>query len=152
MALFYLDTSALVKLYINEPGTSVMLRLADPAVGHQFAILAIAEIEFRSAVRRRARGGDIEGALAERLLEAFATHARALYLRQPVNDALISMAAYVVDRSPIRAYDALQLAGCLMLRSAGAAAPVFVCSDSRLLDAAQAEGLRTLNPAQGELP
>ena len=148
MALHYLDTSALVKLYINEPGTLLMLRLADPAAGHQFAILAIAEVEFRSAVRRREREGDVESRVAEQLLSAFAGHLGTAFLRQPLNDALLDIAGSIIDRYILRAYDALQLAGCLMLRSASPTDPVFVCSDFNLLRAAQTEGLDTLDPMQ----
>ena len=67
--LHYLETSALAKLYIDEPGTELMIGLADPAAGHQFAILALAEVEFRSAVRRRERAGDLASANAVLLLE-----------------------------------------------------------------------------------
>ena len=150
MALHYLDTSALAKLYIDEPGTDLMLGLVDPTAGHQLAILALAEVELRSAVRRRERSGDLAGAEANFLLESFALDLRDVFQRRPVNDAALEMAAALIDRHPLRAYDALQLAGCLMLRMASTTAPVFVCSDLRLLQAAQAEGLVVLNPAPAQ--
>lgn len=148
MSIHYLDASALAKLYINEPGTDLMRSLADPAAGHQFAILALAEVEFRSAVRRRQRAGDFSAGMAERLLRSFAADLRtAAFQRRLVNDAVLGLAASVVDRHPLKANDALQLAGCLMLRMVSDTAPVFVCSDLRLLQAAQAEGLAILDPA-----
>lgn len=150
MALHYLETSALAKLYIDEPGTDLMLGLADPAAGHQLAILALAEVELRSAVRRRERSGDLAAAEANFLLESFALDLRDVFQRRPVNDAALEMAATLIDRHPLRAYDALQLAGCLMLRMSSTAAPVFVCSDLRLLQAAQAEGLDILDPAPAQ--
>ena len=125
-----------------------MRGLADPAAGHQFAILVLAEVEFRSAVRRRQRAGDFPAGMAETLLGSFAADLRtAAFQRRPVNDAVLGLAASVVDRHPLKANDALQLAGCLMLRMASDIAPVFVCSDLRLLQAAQAEGLAILDPA-----
>lgn len=148
MALFYLDTSALVKLYINETGTPLMLRLAEPTAGHQFAILVIAEVEFRSAVRRREREGDLESGVADQLLSSFGVHLGTVFLRQPLNDALLDVAGSIVDHHGLRAYDSLQLAGCVMLRSASATDPVFVCADSHLLRAAQTEGLNTLDPTE----
>ena len=148
MTIHYLDASALAKLYISEPGTDLMRGLADPAAGHQFAILALAEVEFRSAVRRRQRAGDFSAGMAERLLGSFAADLRSgAFQRRPVNDAVLGLAASVVDRHPLKANDALQLAGCLMLRMVSDTAPVFVCSDLRLLQAAQAEGLAILDPA-----
>ena len=98
-------------------------------------------------MRRRERVGDLASAEAEPLLESFALDLRDVFLRRPVKDAVLEMAAALIDRHPLRAYDALQLAGCLMLRMTSTTAPVFVCSDLRLLQAAQAEGLAVLNPA-----
>lgn len=150
MTLHYLDASALAKLYISEPGTELMRRLADPAAGHRFAILALTEVEFRSAVRRRERAGDFSGGVAEIALEALAADlGTAALQRRPVDDAALGLAALVVDRHPLKANDALQLAGCLILRMVSEVAPVFVCSDVRLLRAAQGEGLAVLNPAPG---
>jgi hypothetical protein len=53
----------------------------------------------------------------------------------------------MVDRYALRAYDAMQLAGCLVLCSMTAETFTFVCSDHRLLEAAQSEQLRVLDPA-----
>ena len=55
MALYYLETSALVKLYVRERGSERMLGLATGSEAHLFAILAVAQVEFHSAVRRRQR-------------------------------------------------------------------------------------------------
>ena len=54
----------------------------------------------------------------------------------------------MLDRHPLKAYDAIQLAGCLAARY-GVPPPVtFVCADARLCDAAQLEGLSVLNPLE----
>ena len=50
-------------------------------------------------------------------------------------------------RHPLRAYDAIQLAGCLALGSRMTERPSFVCSDHRLLRAAEGEGFTALDPA-----
>jgi hypothetical protein len=147
LALYYLDTSALVKLYIREPGTERLLRLTRPAANHRFAVLAIAQVELRSALRRRQRAGDIEETVATGLVERFAHHLEAKFLRQSLNEAVLEMACALIDRHPLRAYDAVQLAGCLILRATPAAEqPIFVCADVQLLEAAEAEGLAILNP------
>ena len=146
MALYYLDTSALVKLYIRESGTERLLQLVG-VTQHKFAILALAQIEFHSAVRRRARAGDIGSASADEVLARFARHLEAKFLRQPVNEAVLETARNLVDRHPLRAYDAIQLAGCLVLRSSmGQESPVFVSADQDQSQAAEAEGLVCLNP------
>jgi hypothetical protein len=56
VALYYLEMSALVKLYVYELGTERLLALTSGHAGHRFAILSIAQVEFRSPIRRRQRG------------------------------------------------------------------------------------------------
>jgi predicted nucleic acid-binding protein len=64
-----------------------------------------------------------------------------------LNDQLIDLATSLVNRNALRAYDAVQLAGCLMLKeNAISDEPSFVCSDQRLLQAAENEGLACLDP------
>lgn len=147
MALFYLDTSALAKLYVDEPGTERMLRLADPAHKNRFAVLGLARVEFRSAVRRRERMGEISADLARSLPGQLQYHLESLYLLQPVTEAVLEEACALIDRHTLRAYDAIQLAGCLILRAGGQREPpTFVCADRELLRAAEHEGLTVFDP------
>jgi predicted nucleic acid-binding protein len=148
LALYYLETSALVKLYVREPGSARLLRLTARANNHRFAVLALSRVEMHSAIRRRQREGDIEAAVADRLLSQFEQHLESRFIRQILNDQLIDLAASLLSRNALRAYDAVQLAGCLMLKENSAMdEPRFVCSDQRLLQAAEDEGLTCLDPA-----
>jgi uncharacterized protein len=148
LALYYLETSALVKLYVREPGTDKLLRLAGREANHRLAVLTLARVEFHSAVRRRERAEDIDGANARRLLSRFEQHLESKFLRVTLNDSVMEMACTLLDRHPLRAYDAVQLAGCLGLKSmSGSDEPVFICADRQLLTAAEAEGLQGLDPA-----
>ena len=148
MALYFLDTSALVKLYVAEPGTERMLDLADSDDANQFAVLSIAQAELWSAVGRRQREGAIDDEEAGDLLDRFSEDLESFFLRQSVNDAVIDLACALLERHPLRADDALQLAGCLTLRPAAPDPPVFTCADDSLLQAAEEEGLHTLNPVE----
>lgn len=147
MGAYYLDTSALVKLYVREPGSEQMIRLANPASGHTLAVLSLARVEFRAAVRQRERTGDVPHDAAEALIARMESHLQGLYLVQLVTDAVVEEAAALLDRHPLRAYDAVQLAGCLLLRPTLGEHPSFVCSDRQLLRAAEHEGLTVLDPA-----
>ena len=148
MGLYYLDTSALVKLYIREPGTEHLLRLATRSAGHRLAVLSLARVEFYSAIRRREREGDIDAALANSLLRRFDQHLETRFVKQILNDSLIDVATGLVDRHGLRAYDAVQLAGCMVLRGvSGQNEPTFVCSDLRLLEVAGAEGISRMDPS-----
>jgi hypothetical protein len=150
VAILYLDTSALVKLYVRETGTERMLALAHPDAGHRLAIVSLSRIEFRAAIRRRAKLGDVEPLVAEGLLRDFGQHAANIFQVQPLNDVVLDEAAGAIDRHALRAYDAVQLGGCLALRSSlrSAIEVQFVCADASLFAAACADGLTAINPCE----
>ncbi|MGB7584464.1 MAG: type II toxin-antitoxin system VapC family toxin [Terriglobales bacterium] len=151
MALYYLDTSALVKLYLREPGTEQMVRLAGRAAGNQLAVLSLSQVEIRSTLRRRERAGDITGAVVAHLLDAFQRHLEGVFLRQALTEAILDVACEMVDRHSLFTLDAVQLAGYLAVRTAsGANTPIFVSADNGLLRAAEAERIPVLNPLAPE--
>ena len=148
MSIHYLDTSAFVKLYVREPGTDEMLRLASPAAGHTLYVLALTRVEFRSAVRMRQRKGDIASAVANDLISRMEQHLRTLFRVQLVTDAVLEESTALLDRYPLRAYDSIQLAGCRTVQAQSTEPVPFVCSDHQLLRAAEAEGLKIIDPAK----
>jgi uncharacterized protein len=147
LSVYYLDTSALVKLYVREPGTEQMLRLADPACGHTLALLGLTPVEFRSAVRQRERAGDVAHDIADNLIDSLDEHVANFFLVQPLTDLVIQEAAALLDRHALRAYDAVQLAGCIMLRARLGRHATFVCSDRQLVKAAEDEGMTVIDPS-----
>ena len=146
MASVYLDTSVLLKLYIAEEGTERVASIAEDAADGRIVILDLAPIEARSAIRRREREGDIAGADADRVLRRIEDDVSSLFLVQPSTSAVMEEAARLIDRHPLRAYDALQLAGCLVVCRGMTESVTFVCADARLCEAAANEGMTTLNP------
>ncbi len=148
MAIYYLESSALVKLYIHEPGTQRLLALAASDAGHRFSMLFLAPVEFRAAVRRRQRNKDIAARAADALLESFREHAEGRFLIQPFSDALTDVASALIDGYGLRGYDAMQLAGYILLRSVSVMdEPIFVCADKALLSAARNEGCAVMDPS-----
>jgi hypothetical protein len=114
---------------------------------NRFAVLSLSQVEFRSAIRRRERAGDFAPNAAGLLLDRFQQHLETRFLRQALTDAVLDGASEMIDRYALRAYDAIQLAACLELRTTvGAETPTFVCSDEQLLEAARSELLAILNP------
>lgn len=146
MANAYFDTSALVKLYVEEEGTGRVVGLTEELDGGQGIILDVTLLESRSAVRRRERGGDIAAAEADRILKQIEEDASLSFVVQPSTSAVIEEAARLIDRRLLRAYDALQLAGCLVVRQGLPGPLTFVCADARLCEAAALEGVPVLNP------
>jgi len=143
-----LETSALVKLYVREPGTDRLLQLTRNSSDNRFAVLAISIVEAQSAIRRRERARDINPQAAALVLDRLQQDLVTRFLRQPLNDAVLDAALELVDRYALRAYDAVQLAGCLVLKTAvGMDYPTFVCADQELIEAARSELLPTLDPS-----
>lgn len=148
MALYYLETSALVKLYVYEAGTDRLLGLTAVNAGHRFAILSLAQVEFRAAIRGRQRRGEIPDNAANELIETFRRHAEGRFLIQSFSDSVLDVASALIDSYPLRGYDAAQLAGYLVLRSiSGTEEPTFVCADKVLLATARNEGCPVLDPS-----
>jgi len=136
-----------VKLYVREVGTDRLLKLAASRQANKFAVLSLASVELRSAVRGRERIGEIDSAAASGLLASFQRHLEAKFLKQGLTDSVLDVASLLVDRHGLRAYDAVQLSGYLALKTiSGTEVPIFVCADRALLDAANRERLLVLDP------
>ncbi len=148
MPVYFFDTSALVKRYVAEPGSQRVIDI----LGASDAIVVIADItraEFTSAVNRLVRQGDLPEPERQRLRTAFAAHLVHEYLVAPVTAAEITAACTLLERHPLRAYDAVQLASALAIRQLLGFAPdllAFVSADSGLSTAARAEGVAVLDP------
>jgi predicted nucleic acid-binding protein len=149
MAILYFDTSALVKLYIREAGSDFLLTQVHPDAGHRLAILSLARVELRSAVRRRARLGEITADIAQQVIDSLSHHISDVFLVQPVNESVLDTASGLIDRHSLRSYDAIQLAGLISMRDVSADKGLehhFVCADLQLLAAAAREGFIAVNP------
>ena len=146
MPSFFFDTSALVKLYVHEEGTPKVMEIAQDSVHNSIVLLDLSLLEFRSAVRRQQREGNVSFQDANRVISQVLDDVASRYLTQPATPAVMEEASQLLDLCPLRAYDSLQLAGCIYVRSRVTPPLTFVCADQRLCDTAAAEGLPTLNP------
>lgn len=143
--LFYLDSSALVKRYIPEPGTEWVRHVAATS---SVAMAEFGIVEVAAALARRARMGDLDPELYEDLLEMFLQDVEGYSVLSPTRNT-VHLAVDLTRRHPLRAYDALQLATALELSRALEAegfSLTFVSADDRLCAAAEHEGLTTVNP------
>ena len=137
----YLDTSALVKLYVTEDGSERVRSALDQA--DLVATAAIAYVEARSAfVRRRSEGGlsPAEYGKAVRSLDADWPR----YLILDVSEPLIRQAARAVESHRLRAFDALHLAAAALFRVRMGEPLVFATWDGNLRKVAGKEGLAPL--------
>jgi predicted nucleic acid-binding protein len=144
--ILFLDTSALVKLYMAEPGSERMREAAAREEPMAVSVLAFAEIHATFARRRRE-----ELLLAtelEQLQIAFADDWEKL-TQVPIGAAVLKSVPRLCGRHPLRGADAVHLASALLLQEEGLEV-TFACSDRRLLEAAAAEGLTPFDPASSE--
>jgi len=155
MATYYMDTSALVKLYVAEPGSRrveglVNARAGDGRPAHGIAVSKVGIVEVAAAVARRGRDGSLDAARQDAVLQAFFGDCERRFLTLAVLDDQLRLATALVRRRPLRGYDALHLAAALdldrHLRGAGMAPVTFVAADAVLRGAAEAEGLVAVDP------
>jgi hypothetical protein len=59
VAVYFLDTSAVVKRYVQETGTAWIKALADQATGHFLYVDRITDVEMTAAIARRRRLGSL---------------------------------------------------------------------------------------------
>jgi hypothetical protein len=59
MAIYFIDSSGLVKRYVSETGSAWILGLFDPALNNEVFIAAITSVEIIAAITRRSRSGSI---------------------------------------------------------------------------------------------
>ena len=59
MAAFFLDTTTVLKRYVQETGTAWLQALAAPTVRHSLFVVRITLAETVAAITRRERGGSI---------------------------------------------------------------------------------------------
>ena len=145
MATYYFDTSALVKLYVREAGSAEALALTERLDSDRLAVLDLAAVEARAAIRRRERLGDISVELAKSIVSSLERDLKEAFLEQPSNTDVVRQAIRLLDGHPLKAYDALQLAGYIVL-SSSARATILVTADRQMVKAAEAEGVPVINP------
>ncbi len=133
--ILYLDTSSLVKLYVDEPGSEDVLRLVDQAELVTSSVVAYAEA--RAALARRRREKYLKPAGHRRAKDALDADWDSI-LTLEVGETLAKGAGDLAERHRLRGFDALHLASYLLIVREFAGEEVrFVSADRDLNRAAQ---------------
>lgn len=150
MTTYYLDTSALSKRYVREPGTDLIRALVAPGLGHSLVTARASMVEFYSALARRRREGSVPTEECDVAERAFIAHSISNYDFIELDLRIVELARELLKRHVLRAYDAVQLASALVannaLQSAQLPPLTFLSADDHLNEAARAEGLAVNNP------
>ncbi len=154
MSNYYFDTSAVVKLYVSEAGSTWVERIVsqrdENGFVHTIAFVKIGIVEAAAALTRRQRMGDITLPERNQLYTSIMRDSERRYVTLSVSDDLILLAAELTQRHPLRGYDAVHLAGAVslnqQLKAAHLVGLTFVSADEVLCDVARTEGLIAENP------
>ncbi len=147
----FLDSSAIVKLSLEERG-SEWLRAEVRDHVTQLFVVRVAAVEVVSAIARRRKTGQLSAETASRLIDQVWTEFEEQFNVLEVNPFLATFAMNIADIHGLRAYDAIQLAAAVdandQRRFFGMSPLTFVSSDHELNEAAHREGLLVEDPNQ----
>ena len=155
MALYFLDSSAIVKRYFQEPGHEWIETLHDPAQGHGLYIAQAALAEVIASICRKAREQNMSREERDSTIDDFRRDVQNTYSVWVVDNALYIAAGDLCRSHRLRAYDAVQLACAMAVREDVLVAQspdteqpdfLFVSADFGLLTIARAEGFSSENP------
>lgn len=133
----YFDSSAVVKVYVQENGRATVLRLLRL---HEVVVSAILPVEIRGALRRRVEENAIE---SSRLTAAFKQLAadREQWNVLAVSTEILGRAEEIVATHAVGTLDAIHIASAKeFVERLGTRVP-FISADHRQVEAAAAVGL-----------
>jgi uncharacterized protein len=139
--ILYLDTSSLLKYYVQEDHSADVRGWVDRSDALATSRLTLAEAA--AALSRRRLGGDLTRAQCRRAFTDLEAD-WPLYIAVELDE---EQAAEVAWLHLLRGFDAVQLTAALTVRQgAGPEALAFSSFDAELNEAARAEGLAVLEP------
>lgn len=147
---YFLDTSALAKLYHQEPGSELVEAwAADDTVF--LWISDLARTELHSALIRKMREGEVTEEVLHELLDCFRVDLFHRFHIVPLTARIVESAINLLiehgKRYPLRTLDALQLASAQAVAGEGL---TFVTADSKLIAVASVVFSQVLNPEMGD--
>ena len=139
--ILYVDTSALVKLYVPEPESSAVQQLVESAEIAAISLVAYAEARAALARKRRERAVDLKD--YRRIIQEF-NDDWDNYFIVDVTEPLVKRAGRLAEKHGLRGYDAIQLSSAVLMREETRQVVSFCCFDERLLRAGRREGLNSI--------
>ena len=138
--ILYLDTSALVKRYFDEPYSDEVISMWKEA--DEILTSSVAYAETMASIYRKKRDVDISDKMTNKVLRLFQADWHS-FIRVEVTDELNDHINKAVKKYPLRGFDAIHLASCLMVNERLSENLLFVCFDNILTHSAHLEGLET---------
>jgi predicted nucleic acid-binding protein len=133
----YFDSSAIVKVYVQEDGRATVLRLLRL---HEVVVSAILPVEIRGALRRRAQENAIESSRLPAALNQLAAD-REQWNVLAVSAEILGRAEEIVANYAVRTLDAIHIASAKEFAERLQTRVPFISADHRQVEAATAIGL-----------
>ncbi|MDF1590770.1 MAG: type II toxin-antitoxin system VapC family toxin [Desulfobacterales bacterium] len=138
----YLDTSSLVKLYVEEDGSSQVDDIVRSSEVTATSIVAYAEA--RAAFARRYREKAFTSSEYHRIKKYFEKDWNS-YLILNLTREIVRLAGDLAEKHALRGFDSIHLASALSMRRELSAPIVFSCFDDNLQKASELENLIKFN-------
>jgi len=136
--ILYLDTSSLVKLYVEEEESLKIETLVRSSEATATSIVSYAES--RAAFARRFREKSFTTEEHDRIKAFFDKDWRNYFVLN-LTQEMVKLAGNLAEKHALRGFDSIHLASALILHQQVAAPVVFSCFDNKLEKAAVQEGL-----------
>jgi len=139
--ILYLDTSALVKLYVREVGSVRVRNWLKRATGAATSVVAYAEA--RAAFARLHRGGHTNPRRHRERVAQLNIDWESI-MRVELTASVLRLAGETAETYELRGFDSIHLASALWLRNRTEIPCAFAVFDQRLRDGAVRAGLALL--------
>lgn len=136
--ILYLDTSVLVKRYFREDASEAVISLW--AAADELVTSSVAFAETLASFHRKKRESEANTDPVREALTSFRMEWPG-FIRVEVNEGLNPHIARVIEKHPLRGFDAIHLASALLIHEQLGDELLFASFDHRLMEAAEAEGL-----------
>lgn len=151
MTDFFLDSSALVKRYADEPGSDWIRQITSQSNNHTILIAEITLVEVAAALAAKYRTPNgLTSKQRDKALGRFLQDCTEQFVLLNIDRNTLDRAVELTQNHRLRGYDAIQLSVALsardVLQSKNIASPTFVASDADLLTAAKNELLPVQDP------
>ena len=149
MTAYFLDSSAVVKRYVSEAGTTWISSIT-ATTDNKVYLVRLTLVEVISALTRKARGTGMTAAGAAIAIADFRRDFLNQYAKVDLTPTLIGHAAELAETHALRGYDAVQLAAALEVQAErttwGLSDITLISADRALNAAAVVEGLAVDDP------
>lgn len=139
----FLDTSALAKRYVQEPGSEELEELF-ASIATEVFLSTLAFVEFASALGRKLRDKEITKAKTSETIKELEEDWSSVFEKIPLEDMLAETAAAIALEYSLKGADAVHLASAQVI-----SAELFVASDNKLIRVAKKMGIDSYNPESG---